>query len=350
MNDHTSVSDGPPRLPTMAVMDCATLYGAWRWLTRYHETSPVKRFAGKHTAEEDFGAVVDLAHTLMLYDEIVYDTTSVAISQYEWYRYCIEELLSVTGEGRQSPIIQGRELLQSDARELIQATSCRLLRQRSLTDAAGLWRNFGIPTAYRSPEHVDTARFNYLLTSMSLPQEMLALAIFCYRGLACAGMARRLGTVSSSHTVYLAAPQRISVLRYLTNSTWLQGVSPAPCSDLMGQLGLPECGYDFSELDSVHRDEISPLAVEIMRRSASEDRSTIMRWICSLRTTPQAYVARSLWSKRLSLQCPSTGAVEQAVVNSHVAGSVYQTINYNYSTGAYLLGSANSGSSRGRVA
>lgn len=312
--------------PTVVVLDCATLYGAFRWFTEYHEKpDPRRRFHGQHSSEDDFASFLSLAHALILYDDIMYDTSSVAISQYEWYNHCLvdfEQVIEVL-VGRQ--ILHGQRLLSPDVQPQIQLASCRLLKKRMNADRAGEWQTLSIPAAYRSPEHVDSARYSFLLKQLNIPTEALGLALFCYRGLACAGMTRNLGLRSLRPSVYLAAPQRISALRYLTSSTNLKlGASPDVFQDLFVDLDLPNLGYDFSDLDPALGDEFSPVALAVFQRAQSETRADTLRWIGELRNSSAGISVRANWSDRIS--DPSAEKTSgQSLNRCIVIGDVSQT-------------------------
>jgi hypothetical protein len=305
-----------------ALIDAAIVYGANRWLRGYHNDQSYE-FRGQHNLDYDRRLFSEFLHLLLLFDQLVLDSSSVERIGQE-----IREMFAhVNAKAGSSNLLSYREVATTKTLSPVMLATCELIADilKSGKQSPEALQSIPVPWAYRDQGHVDHKEFAERAAQANLDPALIPLGIFAFRGLAYAGYAHAQANMNGDISTYVAAPGRISALKpFLDGPIVAELEYPRKAyGALVETLGLPSKGYDFSFLGIFAPAQVSTLAREIEQLPARE----ALRWMLRRRREGDAEDIRrkwqkQLWAKKLSKIVGTD--IHQVATGNHVGGDLIQ--------------------------
>jgi hypothetical protein len=304
-----------------AVIDAATIYGASRWLNRVHE-DPHWKFAKQYRAAEDRLLFHEFLFDVLLYDLILLDHSSVNIVSDE-----IQSLIDFINNESRRDIIRLTNLAPHVTRHDVADTICRLLSKVREHDDVAMVSDIPVPWYYRHKAHHDRRVFETAAREWQLPDSLIPVALFMYRGLCYSGYANHYSQEHSTPSAYLASPGRMQVLEPILSKEAINKFAypKNAYADLVNRLKLPKSGYDFSHLSGTEFARMSELTEEFFNAPPDDALSSIL----TLRQNREAIRVRRDWAARLwdhSSSCAVGVARGNSITKSNIYGNVTQVI------------------------
>jgi hypothetical protein len=310
----------------IAVIDASMVYGAHRWFSSKHQ-DPDFAYRESFNADDDQRLFFEFLHTIVLYDYIVLDNSSVSSIGRE-----IEEFFSLVNAVAGENVLRTENIATaySNVLEQVMRWVCRNLQKvsrESREHSIDSLKAIPVPWAYHAPGHIDRARMELIASEENLDASLAALALFQYRGLCYAGYANNLARRNKIPVAYAAAPGRMRALEPVMSGAEISrlGYPRESYAALAHELALPDMGYTFEFLDSAGGIDLSPLTLAIGDASPR----TALREALALRKDSTSEQVRLDWGEKLfayRLSAAVGPQYTQNIINSTIIGPLTQQI------------------------
>jgi hypothetical protein len=313
---------------SVAITDAAIMYGAQRYFDGLHR-DPEWQFKDNYREEDDQLLFLELMHSLILYDELVLDDSSMDDD-------VSKELLRFIGTvnahaGKQVIRLEkiGKTAV-GDHGNSVRYRASALLKEL-LQTIPGIEERISsvpVPWAYYAEAHYDRDVFALDFKHLQLDPKWIPFAIFAWRALMYSAFARHKQRRGSRNLTYVAAPGRMKALEIVLNApdrrrfefprqAWRALLDDLP--------DLPEDGLDFDYLTSLSPVETSGLSRFLWSVTPQEALQRTM----DLRDGSEGVAARADWKEILfkgAETCAVGGVNIQIVRNSTIGGDLNQII------------------------
>jgi hypothetical protein len=310
----------------VAVIDASMIYGAHRWFSSKHQ-DPDFAYRESFNAGDDQRLFLELLHTIVLYDYIILDNSSVSSIGSE-----IDEFFSLVNALAEENVLRAEGIATAHAAVLEQVMRwvCQNLQKVSRESreySIDSLKKIPVPWSYHASGHVDRPRMEAIASEESLDASLTALALFQYRGLCYAGYANNLALRSKIPVAYAAAPGRMRALKPVMSGAEISrfGYPRESYAALARELALPDMGYTFGFLDDAGGIDLSPLTLAIGDTSPRK----ALREALALRKNTTSEQVRLDWGEKLFAYRLSAAVgphYTQNITNSTVIGPLTQQI------------------------
>jgi hypothetical protein len=309
------------RASSVAIIDAATVYGAGRYYFGDHD-DPKWAYASQYDLQEDRTLFHEFLHNVLLYDHIVLDNKSRTVKE---LKSELLRMFDVVNVAAKEELIKEESIAPTDELEPVIYAVSRLIAEADSNDQNRALRRISssVPWYYQSSDHYDYARFLRFARQIGMPEDLIPITLFVYRGLCYSGYANHVRKLRNVPTVYLASPGRLQALQPILSREAMEKFHyPRQAyGDLVSQLDLPEKGYDFSHLGlpNLH---LSSLETLLASNKAADAFDVVVR----LRSSPKGKAIRAAWANRI---WQSSSACAVGSVNSNVlsGATIYGNVN-----------------------
>lgn len=283
-------------MPVRALTDAASVYGAARFIANaYDESSP--RGMSYRSRDYDETLYYELMNNLSLYDELVYDDSSIENETSEEFKALFNKINDVFGETVMA--VQTLDVKSYWDGELIKRGLCQLLHDLVDGDPTKLARleAVQVPWAYHSSTHVDFPGFEQRLTEAGIEQ-LVPFAVFAWRGLCYSAVAEARRRQREESFAYVAAPGRIRALQAILSADEMRDFRYP--RETWGKLSqqideLPAHGLDFRNITSIAPAFTSNLT-QALRNMPPENH---LAFIAEHRNSASSKNKREMWGELL---------------------------------------------------
>ena len=299
----------------VAIMDASIVYGASRYLNRLHDDNDWQ-FRHKYKKIDDQALFHEFLHNLILYDDILLDSSSVTILAEE-----IKFLINTVNQTQAKKLIETRHLANIGNLEPVVSAVLRIINQLSESND---FRYIQVPWAYHNNNHHDFSTFSRFAREYGMDASLIPFALFAFRGICYAGFSHGFAQYRHQPSAYLASPGRLAVLeRILSSREMLDYNYPKQAYyDLLLKLNLPEKGYRFTNFNTTFMaHELSALTFHLYKSEPSD----ALHEVLQLRNSEEAAKVRTLWYERLwetSISSAIGVNINQSISNAHIEGDV----------------------------
>jgi hypothetical protein len=310
----------------VAVIDASMIYGAHRWFSSKHQ-DPNFAYRESFKAGDDQRLFLELLHTIVLYDYVILDNSSVSSIGSE-----IDEFFSLFNSLAGENVLRAQAIAtaHSAALERVMRRVCQNLvkvSRESREHSIDSLKEIPVPWSYYTSEHVDRSRMEVIASEENLDASLIALALFQYRGLCYAGYANNLAFRGKIPVAYAAAPGRMRALEPVMSSAEISriGYPRENYAALARELALPDMGYTFEFFDDGGGIDLSPLTLAIGDASPRE----ALREAVALRKNTTSEQVRLDWGEKLFAHGLSAAVglhYTQNIINSTIIGPLTQQI------------------------